>query len=164
MMDILQNSSTLWVAISFFLFVFVAFKLGRKSVLNALDNYSSEIKSEIDNAERLRVEAQELLAQYQRKQRDAETESAKILENAKQQAKQTQKAADAELKEAMARREEQLVERLKRMEENAIADIQNHAAQLAVQATREMIVQTIDADKNADINKSALDDLPKHLN
>jgi len=164
MMDILQNSSTLWVAISFFLFVFVAFKLGRKSVLNALDNYSSEIKSEIDNAERLRVEAQELLAQYQRKQRDAETESAKILENAKQQAKQTQKAADAELKEAMVRREEQLVERLKRMEENAIADIQNHAAQLAVQATREMIVQTIDADKNADINKSALADLPKHLN
>ena len=164
MMDILAHSTTLWVAISFFLFVFVAYKLGKNSVLGALDKYSDEIKSEIENAERLRVEAQELLAQYQRKQKDAEKEAATILDNAKEQAKQTQKQAKAELKEVMQRREEQLTERLRRMEENAIADIQNHAAQLAVEATRDMIVETMDAGKNADINKSAVSDLSKHLN
>jgi len=101
MLDILAHDTNAWVLISFILFAALAYFMGRKSVAGKLDSYRDEIKSEIENAERLRVEAQELLAQYQRKQRDAETESQKILDNAKKQADQSKKAADKELKETM---------------------------------------------------------------
>ncbi len=164
MLELLGSDTGIWVLLSFILFVFVAFALGRKTVTNSLDSHINEIKLEIENAERLRVEAQELLAQYQRKQRDAETEANAILEAAKSQAKQAQIEADKDLKETMSRREEQLTERLQRLEENAIGEIQNYAAKLAVQATREMIVQTLDETTNADLNAEAIKNLPKNLN
>ena len=70
--------------------MYIAFKMGRKSVVGALDAKIDEVKSEIENAERLRVEAQELLAQYQRKQRDAEQEAADILKRAQEHSETNQ--------------------------------------------------------------------------
>jgi len=164
MTELLAYDTGIWVALSFVLFLIFAFIVGRKSVTSKLDSHINEVKLEIENAERLRVEAQELLAQYQRKQRDAEAEASTILDNAKAQAKHAQKEADKELKDTMARREEQLAERLQRLEENAIGEIQNYAAQLAVEATREMIMQTMDEGTNSDLNADAISNLPKNLN
>ncbi|MEM6811872.1 MAG: hypothetical protein AAF549_05330 [Pseudomonadota bacterium] len=164
MLDIFTYDTGAWMIISFLIFGFVAYKLGAKSITSKLDGYSEEIKTEIENAERLRVESQELLAQYQRKQRDAEEEANRILDNAKAQAKVMQQNADKELKEIMARREEQLSERLQRLEENAVAEMKNYAAQLAVEATREMIVETMDEAKNDNLNKDAIQNLSKQLN
>lgn len=164
MMDLLAHDTGIWVAISFVLFAFVAFKLGRSSILGGLDARIEEVKSEIENAERLRVEAQELLAQYQRKQRDAEKEAKTLIKTAKDQASQIQKTAETDLSELMARRETQLSERLQRLEENAIAEIQNHAADLAIAATTEMIIQTLDEKTNEGLNADSIKSLGKHLN
>ncbi|HPD82425.1 MAG TPA: hypothetical protein PLK85_01280 [Alphaproteobacteria bacterium] len=164
MIELLSHDTALWVAISFAIFVAFAFKVGRKSVINGLDAKIEEIKTEIETAERLRVEAQELLAQYQRKQRDAEQEASEILKKAKEQAKQLTQTAETDLAELMARRETQLTERLRRLEENAIAEIQNHAADLAVAATTEMIIQTLDEKTNAKLNEETIKSLSKHLN
>jgi F-type H+-transporting ATPase subunit b len=164
MLDLLAHDTSLWVAISFVLFAFIAYKMGSKSVVSSLDARINEIKTEIDTAERLRVEAQELLAQYLRKQRDAEQEAQDILKKAKNQAKQLTKTAETDLSELMARREAQLTERLRRLEESAIAEIQSHAADLAVAATTEMIVQTLDEKTNAKLNEETINSLSKHLN
>lgn len=164
MLDLLAHDTGIWVAISFLVFAAVAYKLGRKSVLGGLDARINEVKSEIETAERLRVEAQELLAQYQRKQRDAETEANEIVSRAQTQAETMAKASEVELNETMTRREAQLTIRLKRLEENAIAEIQSHAADLAVAATTEMISQTLDADTNASLNDHTIASLAKNLN
>ena len=164
MMEMLSHDTGLWVAISFAVFAFIAFKLGRNSVIGGLDARINEVKSEIENAERLRVEAQELLAQYQRKQRDAEKEAKELVSHAKDQAKQLQKTAETDLSELMARREAQLTERLRRLEENAITEIRNHAADLAVAATTEMIIQTLDEKTNESLNEDSIKSLSKHLN
>lgn len=164
MMELLAHDTGIWVAISFALFAAFAYKMGRKSIVSALDSRIEEVKGEIENAERLRVEAQELLAQYQRKQRDAEKEASDMLDRAKEQAQQLKKTAETDLKEVMARRETQLAERLKRIEENAIADIQNHAAELAVAATAEMIAKTLDEKTNKSLNEATIQKLPQHLN
>ncbi|MCI5060464.1 MAG: hypothetical protein MRY79_05255 [Alphaproteobacteria bacterium] len=163
MMELLAHDTGIWVAISFVLFLVVAFKLGRHSITGALDSRVEEVKSEIETAERLRVEAQELLAQYQRKQRDAEKESKDIIKKAKDQAKLIKKNAEIELEDVMARREVQLEERLRRAEEKAIADIQNHAAELAMSATKEMIVQTLDDKTNEKLNKESIAALSKNI-
>lgn len=164
MMDILAHDTNLWVAISFVIFATIIFILGRKSVSASLDGKITEIKNEIENAERLRVEAQELLAQYQRKQRDAEKEAGEMLEHAKKQAKQLKKDAEKELVATMNRREDQLAERLKRIEENAISEIQSHAADLTVTASQEMIVKTLDDKLNASLNEKTITDIAKQIN
>ena len=87
-----------------------------------------------------------------------------MLDRAKEQAQQLKKTAETDLKEVMARRETQLAERLKRIEENAIADIQNHAAELAVAATAEMIAKTLDEKTNKSLNEATIQKLPQHLN
>jgi F-type H+-transporting ATPase subunit b len=164
MMELLATDQKLWIAISFFIFVGIAYKLAGKAISRGLDNKIEEIKTEIENAERLRVEAQELLAQYQRKQRDAEKEAAEMIEHAKQQAEQIKINAEKELAESMDRREDQLAERLKRIEENAIAEIQSHAADLAVTASQEMIVKTLDEKLNASLNEGTIKNIAKQLN
>lgn len=134
----------LWIVLSFILFVYILWRFAKDKFLALLDKRIEGIRKEIETAESLRIEAQELLAQYQRKQRDAAQEADQIIENAQNHAKRIRKQAEAELEETMARREEQLKERLQRMEENAIQEIQAHAAALAVQATAGIIMDKLD--------------------
>ena len=68
-MEFFQDTHS-WVLVSFILFVTVAFRFGKDKFLAILDGRIEAIRNDIKTAELLRIEAQELLAQYQRKQRD----------------------------------------------------------------------------------------------
>ena len=164
MMEILQHNTTLWVGFSFVIFVLLAVKFGGKAVTGALDKKIAEIKSEIETAERLKAEAQALLAEFQTKQRDAEKAAAEIIEQAKASALAVQKMAENDLTETMERREAQLADRLKRIEEKAIADIQNHAADLALKATREIVEKTLDEKASNKLVDQAIASVSKYLN
>lgn len=164
MMDILQHNTTVWVAISFVVFVLLAVKFGGKAITGALDKRIAEIRSEIDTAERLKAEAQALLSDFIQKQHDAESAAAQIIEQAKASARAVQEAAEADLSESMARREAQLADRLKRIEEKAIADIQNHAADLSIQATREIVLKTLDEKTSGNLVDQAIKSVSKYLN
>jgi F-type H+-transporting ATPase subunit b len=164
MLEQLSHDTALWVAISFAVFLIMAFKLGRKSVTGSLDKKIEAIRTEIQTAESLRVEAQELLAQYQRKQRDAEQEAAQIVASAKRHATRIREAAEVDLVETMNRREAQLQARLKRIEDNAMAEIQGHAAKLAVSATTEIITRTLDEKSGSALADTSVTAIAKHLN
>ena len=160
----LQHNAVLWVAFSFVLFLVVAVKFAGKAVLGGLDKKIAEIKNEIDTAERLKKEAADMLADIQVKQRDAEKTAQDIIEQAKQSAQLVQKQAEYDLNESMTRREAQLAERLQRLEEKAIADIQNHAADLALKATREIVEKTLDASSGGKLIDQSISSVGKHLN
>lgn len=164
MLEILSHDTNVWVTISFVMFVVFAYIAGRKSIVGALDGKIDAIRTEIQTAESLRIEAQELLAQYQRKQRDAETEAAQIVANAREHARRIQETAEAELVETMVRRENQLADRLKRIEQNAMAEIQGHAAELAVSATTEIIARTLDEKAAKALADNSVQSIAKHLN
>lgn len=164
MMELLAHDTSLWVGISFAMFAFVAYKMGGKAITRGLDAKIDEVKQEVETAERLRVEAQELLAQYERKQRDAEKEAKTIIDNAKNQAIQLQENAEKDLEDLMQRRETQLKERLKRVEESAIAEVQSHAADLVVQATTEALQNSLDAKSAKALSENTIASVSKHLN
>jgi F-type H+-transporting ATPase subunit b len=164
MMEDLLHNTTVWVGISFLIFVALAVKMVGGKVIATLDAKIAAIKSEIETAESLKLETEKILADYQAKQRDAEAEANRIIEEAKAAALNLQKAAESDLAEAMARREAQLVERLKRLEEKTIADIQNHAAGLALQATREIVAKTVDEKSGGRLIDQAIASVAKHLN
>ncbi len=164
MMEILTHSTNAWVAISFVVFVVLIVKAAGKKITASLDAKIVQIRTEIETADRLKKEAQELLAEFQQKQRDAENAAAKIIEQAKASALAVQQAAEKELGETMERREAQLSERLKRIEEKAIADIRAHAADLAIQATREIVTKSMDAGTSNNLVDQAIQSVSKHLN
>ena len=161
-MELLQ-STDFWYFVSFAIFFGVVAKLAGGKIGAMLDQKIESIQNDIKNAENLRVEAQELLAQYQRKQRDADKEAETILEQAKERAEQIRKKAESDLDEVIERKEAQLSERLKRMEENAKAEIRDYAADLALTATREIIAQSMDKKVNDDLCADAIEQLPANL-
>lgn len=161
-MEIFQDTA-IWVLLSFFVFCGIMWRFAKDKFIALLDSRIEAIRKEIDAAEVLRVESQELLAQYQRKQRDAAKEAEQIIETAKQHAKEAKKLAEKELEASMARREQQLQERLTRMQEKAIQDIQAHAARLAVEATKEIIIEKLDEKNNAKLVEQSIKSVSDQL-
>lgn len=158
------QEATNWVLISFVIFAIGFWKFGLKLMLGKLDGRIEEIRKEIETAESLRIEAQELLAQYQRKQRDAAKEAEAIVASAQKHAAEIQKAAEAELNELIARKETQLKDRLQRMEDVALQDIKSYAAELAVKATAEIIAKQMDEKTNARLVEQSIKTVAGQLN
>lgn len=142
-MELLHHTST-WVLFSFLIFVVMIIKLGKTKFMELLDGRIKQIREEINTAESLRIEAQELLAQYQRKHRDAMKDAEKIIAHAKENAEESRKLAEAQLEATLERREQQLKDRIARMEQNAVQEIQSYAAELAMNAAAEIISEKLD--------------------
>lgn len=157
------TDTSLWVAISFIVFTLFVFNKAKKALCTKLDTRIIDIKNEIDTAESMRIQAQELLAQYQRKQRDAVQEAEEIIEHAKRHAREIQRTAEKELEASMARKEIQMQERLKRMEEQAIADMRNQAIEKAMAATRQILAEELAKKKGSDLIDEAIDGLNKQI-
>lgn len=161
-MDILSDS-TIWLLISFIIFAVILWRKGRGAVLAILDKRIETIRQDIQTAENLRVESQELLAQYQRKHRDAVKDAEAIIATAEKNAEEIRKNAERDLKEMMTRREKQLKERLGRMEQSAIAEIQKYAADLAIEATTEIIASSLDKKSNEKLVNQAIEDVSGNI-
>ena len=71
-MDSLIQAPTFWVAVAFVVFVVLVFKPIKGALIGGLDAKIAEIRQEVEEAEKLREEAQSMLANYQRQQRQAE--------------------------------------------------------------------------------------------
>jgi F-type H+-transporting ATPase subunit b len=161
-MALLQDTH-IWYLFSFIIFCAIAYKMGRHHVTSKLDSHISTIQSELEQAENLRVEAQELLAQYQRKHRDALKDADEIIENAKQHADEIRKNAEQEIDKQIARKNDQLEKRLKRMEQNAIEDMQHHASELAVKATREILTHHLDQEAQNKLTASSIQNVADRI-
>ncbi|HOO82454.1 MAG TPA: hypothetical protein PK513_08130 [Alphaproteobacteria bacterium] len=161
-MTFLEDPS-IWLLCSFIIFAGLIFRFGKNALLSMLDQRIASIREEIKTAENLRVEAQEMLAQYQRKHKDAVKDAENIIANAQKQAKQIQKKAEDDLDEVIARREKQLQERLERMKQNAQAEILEYASSLAIAATREIISDKLDKKANEKLVAQAIKNVGKNL-
>jgi F-type H+-transporting ATPase subunit b len=139
-----HSGTYVWYVISFLGFLAIMWKFGKPALLKSLDGRIETIRKEIKTAENLRIEAQELLAQYQRKHRDAIKEADKIIADAKKSSQEVVKQAEKDLAETVAQREAQLEGRIKRMEQSAIQEIQAYATDLAMKAATEIITEKLD--------------------
>ncbi|HEY4135634.1 MAG TPA: F0F1 ATP synthase subunit B [Alphaproteobacteria bacterium] len=159
----LLSDPEFWLAVSFALFVgLLARPVGRK-IGAALDARSSKIEVEIEEATRLRDEAQALLASYQRKSREALKEAEDIIANAEAEAKRLSEEAAAESAAALKRREQLAIDKIAQAEARAIEDVRNAAVDVALAATRELIQKNLDGNKATALVDAAISELPKKL-
>jgi F-type H+-transporting ATPase subunit b len=142
MMELLKQPET-WVAVAFVLFIGVIIYVGaHKKIIEALDHRSARIKAELDEAHRLRDEAAKLLADYQRKQREAETEAEAIVADAKAEAERVAAESHAKMEEFVARRTKLAESKIGQAEAQALADVRAAAAEAAVSAAEQILRAT----------------------
>lgn len=152
-----------WVLVAFILFVgFMVWK-ARKAIVGALDARAARIKAEIDEAQRLREEAQALLADYQKKQREALGEAQAMVKQAEEEALRLRAKAETELSAALKRREQQALDRIAQAEAQALAEVRNLAADLAVAATQTIMIEKLDPAKSEALISDAIAELPRRL-
>jgi F-type H+-transporting ATPase subunit b len=129
-----------WVAVAFVLFVAVILYVGaHKKMTEALDHRSARIKAELDEARRLRDEAGKLLAEYQRKQSEAEREAEVIVADAKAEAERVAAEARVKMEEFVARRTKLAEAKIGQAEAQALADVRAAAADAAVSAAEKIL-------------------------
>lgn len=132
-----------WYTVSFIIFGILAWKLGRAPVTEGLDARIEAIRKEVKAAEDLRIEAQALLAQYERRQRDAVKEVEKILAIAKTQCDQYRTQAERDLADTLTAKRRRMNERVDLMRNAALADIRAQATEGVIDRTRALLAKKI---------------------
>jgi F-type H+-transporting ATPase subunit b len=159
----LFSDAETWVAITWLIVVGLLAPKVYRSITAALDLRRERIRSRIDEAERLCDEAQQMLASYQKKQRDAMKEAESIIAQAKAEAERLAAAAARDLEELIKRREQQAVERIVQAQAEAVRDVRNTAVDIALAATRQLIVESLPPERAAELVDAAIKDLPNLL-
>ena len=151
------------VALIIFLGI-VAYAGGFKSMGSGLDNRAQRIAKDLDDAARLRKEAEALLAEYKQKRTDAEKEAAGIIAQAKADAEEYAAETRRKLSETLDRRTRQAEQKIAQAEASAIKDVRNAATEMAVAAARSLIVEAVRGSKGADLVAASIDTVKTRLN
>lgn len=112
---------------------------------SSLDKRAANIRDELDQAKRLREEAQALLAEYQRKRKEAEAEAAGILASAEREAAALTEEARQKTEEFVARRNALSEQKIRQAEADAIGAVRAAAVDLAIAAAEKVIAAKADA-------------------
>ena len=162
-MSELLHDPEFWVLVAFVIVIVGGFiKLG-PGIGKALDDRAARIKTELDEAQSLRDEAQRTLAEYQRKQRDALKEAEEIVAHAKAEAERIGKQAALDLEAALERRTRQAEEKIAQEETKALAEVRGAAVDVAIAAARQIIARQLDAKSGGALIDEAIAALPQQL-
>ena len=153
-----------WVLVAFVVVVAGLAYKGFPLVADMLDERARTIRAELDEAARLRDEAQQALAEYQRKQRDAMKEAEEILVQARASAQQAAARAERDTEAAMERRRRMTADKIALEEANAITEVRNTAVDVAVAAVRRTLAQRLDPARKSELADEAIDRLTQVLN
>jgi F-type H+-transporting ATPase subunit b len=132
-----------WVAVASFLFVALLIYAGVHTKVNeALDERRNRVVAELEEARRLKEEAQSIVAEYQRKRGEAEREAEAMIANAQAEGERYAAEAKAKMDEFVARRTKMAETKIAQAEAQALADVRAAAADAAVAAARDVLTQT----------------------
>lgn len=153
-----------WVSVAFVIVVALIYRPAMKAIGASLDSRASHIRVQIEEARKLREDAQALLAEYQRKQRDALAEAEKIIQQAKEEAVRIRAEAEEDLTRAIDRRKQQALDRIAQTEAQAIAQVRNLAVDVAMTAAERLVRENLSPAQAQGLVEKAIAELPKRLN
>ena len=157
------SDPTFWVAVSFVLFVVLIAKMVWQKATAALDARADEIRRRLEEAQNLREEAQAAKANYQRLQRDALKEAEAILAHARDEAKRMREEGEAKREVSLARREQLAVEKIAAAEVKALQDVREQMVDLAIAASRQLIVSNMNDKVRSRLVADAVSEIPTRL-
>src|SRR5438270_5464955 len=154
-----------WVAVAFVIFVGVLVYVGVPNMLlTALDDRGKRVQAELDEAQRLKEEAQKLLAEYKAKQRQADEEAVAIIEGAKAEAERIATESKTKMEEFVARRTKMAESKIAQAEAQAVADVRAAAAEAAVSAAEKILTESVTGKVADDLLTRGIGDVKAKLN
>lgn len=155
------DKGTFWVTVAVLIFLFI---FGRKIVgfvVKILDDRSTAIRSQIDEAMRLRAEAESMLKDAEARKNEVLAQAQEIVSAASREAEQLAAALIAEASAAAKRHQQMIEEQIVAARKAAIEAIQQKAVSLAVRATEIILRQTVEADESRKIIDSSIASIPE---
>jgi len=160
----LFSDTKFWVGAAFIIFVlFLVMKGVPALVAKALDDRADAIRKELDDARSLRVEAQDLLAEYQKKAQEAEAEAQSIIDQAKRDAEALAAQTRRDLQEMVARRAKQAEDKIARAEAQAIDEVRDVAIEKAIAASETIFKDKVVGSQASQLIDRSIQDLRGHV-
>ena len=155
--------ATFWATAALIVFIaLITYLKVPGMITKSLDDRADKIRSDLDEARKLREEAQALLAEYQRKRRDAESEAETIVEAAKREADTLASDAKKKLDEYVERRTKMAEQKIAQAEAQAMQDVKAIAAERAIAASEQVLMSKL-SDGGASLIKSSIAEVKSKL-
>ena len=140
--------ATFWVAVSFFIFfgVLIYLKVPQK-ISNSLTDQINEMKKELDEAEKLKIEAKNLLSNYENKIDKSKKETREIINLAKKDSEKTILEITKKFHQIIENKKKNAEQKIVQMKENALKDIKNISVKISMEAVEHLIKNSIDKNK-----------------
>ena len=158
------ESPAFWTLVAFIIFIGLTFKPISRFTATSLDARADKIRAEIEEGEKLLQEAQELLANYERKQRESAKEAEAIMAHAREESERMKTQASENLEQSLARREKMAAERISQAEASAVDEVRDVIAEIALEATQRLLVENLSAQKSDALVDAAIKEIPTKLN
>ena len=156
--------ATFWVAVSFFIFVagLVYLKVPHK-INESLSSQINEIKKELNESEKLKVEAKNLLSDYENKIDKSKKETQEIINKAKEDSENNILEKTKKFHELIEERKKNAEQKIIQMKENALKEIKNISINVSIEAVEHLIKKSIDKNKIDKIYTNSLEQVKNSL-
>lgn len=159
----MEIDAEFWVIIALIVFIGVILYIRVPRLLaTALDNRIRKIEADLDEAARLRAEAQSLLDSYANKRAEAEAEAQGIVAAAREEADRLAKDAAVALEGLIGRRSKTVEEKIAQAEQQAIAEVRGRSADVAIEAARVILSRQM-TEKGDALVSQAIEDVAAKL-
>tara|TARA_B100000963_G_C22488096_1_gene607898 strand:- start:27 stop:524 length:498 start_codon:yes stop_codon:yes gene_type:complete len=151
--------ATFWVTISFFIFIgiLIYFKIPQK-VKSALEENILSIKSQIDEAEKLKEDAKNILIEHEKKISDSKKEVKEMINKANDDAEKNVLRINEEFHKLTENRKKNAEERIRQLKSQAEKDIKNASVKIAIESVEKMIKNSLDKSKLDKIYSSSIEE------
>lgn len=159
----LLSNPGFWVSLSTLFVVVLLVKLLTPVITRALDKRAADISEELERAMALREEAQVILAQYQKKQRESLKEAEEIVQKANLEARRITREAEEEVAEQLKKRMKLAMDKIEQAERQALQEVQGRIIDVTVAAARSIVDSKLTAAAQEELVSNAAKDVQKKL-
>ena len=157
--------ATVWVLLGLVVFVGILFFMRVPEILTAaLDKRAAKIRSELEEARKLREEAEALLADYKKRTAGAAAEAEAIIDQARREADALSEEARTRIEEYVARRTRAVEQRIAQAESQAVAEVRSRAIDVASAAASRILAERAKGKTGEALVEQSIDAVRKNLN
>ena len=151
--------ATFWVMISFFLFVglLIYFQIPQKIKTTREDNISN-IKDQIDEADKLKEDAKNILTEHEEKISNSKAEVKSMIAKASEEAEKNIIKTNQDFHNLMENRKKNAEERIKQLKNQALKDIKNTSVKIAIESVEKLLKNSLDKSKLDKIYMSSIEE------
>ncbi|MEO0343809.1 MAG: F0F1 ATP synthase subunit B [Pseudomonadota bacterium] len=159
------NNTDFVVLLGFLVFIGILFYFGVHKILGKLlDDRADGIRTELNEARAIREEAQSILASYERKVKEVQSQAEGIVDRAKEDARAAAELAKEELKKSIARRLQSAEDQINSAEASAVKEVRDQAVAVAIAAAGDLITKGMDASAASGLIDMSISDVETQLN